>query len=121
MALRLWVIIRLVHSYQDIDEFVSHYAAPGGMRAGFEYYRSFPIDAEQNRETAKNKTTLPVLVLGGDIYPAFGGGFPGNLALNSTQLLAANVTGVTVSLSGHWIVEEQPQFVIQQITKFFSE
>jgi hypothetical protein len=21
----------------DIDEFVSHYSAPGGMRAGFEY------------------------------------------------------------------------------------
>jgi hypothetical protein len=26
----------------DINEFVSHYSAPGGMRAGFEYYRAFP-------------------------------------------------------------------------------
>ena len=30
----------------DIDEFVSHYSAPGGMRAGFEYYRAFSQDAE---------------------------------------------------------------------------
>lgn len=30
----------------DIDEFVVHYSAPGGMRAGFEYYRAFPIDPE---------------------------------------------------------------------------
>ena len=25
----------------DINEFVNHYSAPGGMRAGFEYYRAF--------------------------------------------------------------------------------
>jgi len=29
----------------DINEYVSHYSAPGGMRAGFEYYRAFPQDA----------------------------------------------------------------------------
>jgi len=31
------------------------------------------MDAEQNKESAKNKITMPVLVLGGDIYPALGG------------------------------------------------
>ena len=106
---------------EDIDEYVSHYASPGGMRAGFEYYRAFPIDAEQNRESAKAKITMPVLVLGGDIYLALGGDFPRNLALNSTQLLAANVTGITVPLSGHRIPEQQPQFVIEQLAKFFGE
>ena len=91
------------------------------MRAGFEYYRAFPLDAEQNRESAKTKITMPVLVLGGDIYPALGGDFPGNFGLSSTQSLAANVTGVTVPLSGHWIPEEQPEFVIEQLTTFFSK
>src|SRR3954453_21516240 len=33
----------------DINEFVSHYSAPGGMRAGFEYYRAFAQDAIQNQ------------------------------------------------------------------------
>ena len=28
----------------DINEYVSHYSAPGGMRAGFEYYRAIPED-----------------------------------------------------------------------------
>jgi pimeloyl-ACP methyl ester carboxylesterase len=105
----------------DIDEFVSRYSAPGAMRAGFEYYRAFPEDAEQNKESAKTKLTTPVFVLGGEIYPALGGELPGNLTLNSTQALAANVTGITVPLSGHWIPEEQPQFVIEQLAKFFSE
>ena len=97
----------------DIDEFVSHYSAPGGMRAGFEYYRAFSQDAEDNKESAANgKLTIPVLVLSGDIYPALGGDLPWSTTLKATQALAENVTGVTVLLSGRWIPEEQPQFVI---------
>jgi pimeloyl-ACP methyl ester carboxylesterase len=89
------------------------------MRAGFEYYQAFPVDAEQNRKSVMNKITTPVLVLGADIYPAVGGDFPGNFVLGSTQALAANETGITVPLSGHWIPEEQPQFVINQLFNFF--
>jgi pimeloyl-ACP methyl ester carboxylesterase len=105
----------------DIDEFVSHYSAPGGMRAGFEYYRAFPIDANENKESlAKGgKLQMPVLAVGGDIYPAVGGDLPGNFALYSIQQLAANVQGITVPLSGHWIPEEQPDFVVDQLLKFF--
>ena len=106
---------------EDIDVFTNHISAPGAMRAGFEYYRAFAVDAEQNRESAKTKITTPVLVLGGDIYPAVGGDLPGNFGLSSTQALAANVTGIIVPLSGHWIPEEQPQFVIEQLARFFSE
>ena len=40
------------------------------------------MDAEQNKESAKSKITMPVLVLGGDIYPALGGDYPGNFALD---------------------------------------
>jgi pimeloyl-ACP methyl ester carboxylesterase len=100
---------------------VSYYSSPGGMRAGFEYYRAFSQDAEDNKESAaKGKITMPVLVLSGDIYPALGGDFPGNTTLNSTQALAENVQGVIVPLSGHWIPEEQPNFVLDQLSRFFG-
>jgi pimeloyl-ACP methyl ester carboxylesterase len=105
----------------DIDKYVSSYSAPGGMRAGFEYYRAFPINEEQNKALSETKLEIPVLALGGDIYPALGGDAPGNFALESTQALATNVTGITVPLSGHYMPEEQPQFVVEQLTKFFSE
>jgi pimeloyl-ACP methyl ester carboxylesterase len=95
--------------------------SPGGMRAGFEYYRAFSQDAEDNKESvAKGKITMPVLVLSGDIYPAFGRDFPGSTTLNSTQALAENVESVIVPYSGHWIPEEQPNFVIDQLYKFFG-
>ena len=105
----------------DIDVFAKHFSAPGGMRGAFEHFRSFPVDAEQNKESATHKITMPVLVLGGDVYPALGGDLPGNFALSSTQALATNVTGITVPLSGHWIPEEQPDFVIEHLAKFFGE
>jgi pimeloyl-ACP methyl ester carboxylesterase len=63
---------------------------------------------------------MPVLALGGDIYPALGGDIPGNFALSSLQSLATNVTGVIVPLSGHWIPEERQDFVIDQLFKFFG-
>jgi pimeloyl-ACP methyl ester carboxylesterase len=105
----------------DIDKYVSSYSASGGMRAGFEYYRAFPINEEQNKVLSETKLQMPVLAIGADIYPALGGDFPGNITLNSTQALAANVTGITVPLSGHYMAEEQPQFVIEQLAKFFRE
>jgi pimeloyl-ACP methyl ester carboxylesterase len=64
--------------------------------------------------------TIPVLVLSGYIYPSLGGDFPGNTTLNSTQALAENVKGAIVPYSGHWIPEEQPDFVIAQLSKFFG-
>jgi pimeloyl-ACP methyl ester carboxylesterase len=66
-----------------------------------------------------NAKSIPILVLSGDIYPALDGDFPENFALSSTQALAY-VTGVTVPLSGYWIPEEQPQFVIEQLARFFG-
>jgi hypothetical protein len=45
----------------DIGEYVSHYSAPGGMRAGFEYYRAFPQDVIENMNYSKTKLTMPVL------------------------------------------------------------
>ena len=108
-------------SEEAIDVFANNAKKPGALRASFEHFRAFPADAEQNKESANNKITMPVLVLGGDIYPALGGDYPGNFALESMPALATNVTGITVPLSGHWIPEEQPQFVIGQLAKFFSE
>jgi hypothetical protein len=52
----------------DINEYVSHYSSPGGMHAGFEYYRAFPQDAIDNQNYSKTKLTMPVLALGGDLF-----------------------------------------------------
>lgn len=34
---------------EEIDRYVSHYSSPGGIRTGFEYYRAFSQDAQDNK------------------------------------------------------------------------
>lgn len=98
---------------EDIDEYVSHYSSPGGMRAGFEYYRALSEDIKQNKEYSMVKLPMPVLVLGGEC--SFG-----DAALDSMRLLATDVRGSVIPNTGHWIPEEQPEFLAEQLFKFFA-
>jgi pimeloyl-ACP methyl ester carboxylesterase len=105
----------------DINEYVRHYSAPGGMSAGFEHYRAFPHDAIQNQNYSKTKLTMPVLALGGGYIPTFGGNITMPTIIYGMEQLAQNVTGITVPNSGHFIPDEQPKFLVEQLTKFFNE
>jgi pimeloyl-ACP methyl ester carboxylesterase len=57
---------------------------------------------------------MPVLALGGEYAGR-------TAALTSMKSLATNVSGGIVPLSGHWIAEERPDFLIKDLTKFFSQ
>jgi pimeloyl-ACP methyl ester carboxylesterase len=105
---------------EDINEYVSHYSAPGGMHAGFEHYRAFPQDAIQNQNYSRTKLTMPVLALGGEYIPTLGGKIAMPTVIYGMKILAQNVTGIIVPNSGHFIPEEQPQFLAEQLLKFFG-
>jgi pimeloyl-ACP methyl ester carboxylesterase len=104
----------------DINEYVTHYSAPGGMRAGFEYYRAFPQDAIQNMNYSKTNLTMPVLALGAGYIPTFGGNITMPTVIYGMKILAQNVHGIIVPNSGHWIPEEQPVFLVKLLNNFFS-
>jgi pimeloyl-ACP methyl ester carboxylesterase len=104
----------------DINEYVSHYSAPGGMHAGFEHYRAFPQDAIENQNYSKTKLPMPVLALGGGYIPTLGGNITMPTVIHGMKILAQNVTGITVPNSGHFIPEEQPVFVVKLLNNFFS-
>jgi pimeloyl-ACP methyl ester carboxylesterase len=63
---------------------------------------------------------MPVLALGAGYIPGFGGNVTINYALYGMQALAQNVRGIQVPNSGHWIPEEQPDFVVEQLVNFFG-
>lgn len=99
----------------DIDEYVRYYASPGGMRAGFEYYRTLLKDGQQNRESAKTKLVVPVLVLTGSDSGI------GDRLLKGVQAVAENVQSSVIEKSGHWLAEEQPAALSEQLLSFFNE
>jgi len=102
-----------------MDEYVRTYSAPGGMRAGFEYYRAIPQVAKQTKENMKTKLRIPVLALAGE--HSLGNPALGDPARTSIQLLAENVRYGAIENCGHWIPEERPTYLVQQLLNFFGE
>jgi pimeloyl-ACP methyl ester carboxylesterase len=88
------------------------------MSALFGYYRATGQDAEDNQAwlATHGKLRTPVLALGGD--KAFGRGMD---TIHSLQRVAENVQGGLVPNSGHWVTEEQPEFIAAELRRFFLE
>jgi pimeloyl-ACP methyl ester carboxylesterase len=63
---------------------------------------------------------MPVLALGGEYIPTLGGKIAMPTVIYGMKILAQNVTGIIVPNSGHFIPEEQPQFLADQLLKFFG-
>lgn len=103
---------------QDRQEYLRTYRKPGAMRAMFGYYRALPQDAADNRAfiQAHGKLRMPVLALGGD--KSYGRGME---TLESLQRVADDVRGGLIPDSGHWVTEEQPAFVANELRRFFLE
>jgi pimeloyl-ACP methyl ester carboxylesterase len=104
--------------HADRQEYLRTYRKPGAMRALFELYRAMPQDIKDNQEflAANGKLRMPVLALGGE--KSFGRGLD---TLHSMQRVAHDVRGGLVPNSGHWVTEEQPDFVAEQLRHFFLE
>jgi pimeloyl-ACP methyl ester carboxylesterase len=58
--------------------------------------------------------------LGGGYIPTFGGNITMPTVIYEMKILAQNVQGITVPNSGHYIPEEQPDFVIKALDNFFG-
>ncbi len=103
------------HSIPEKDRqfYASEYARPGGMRAGFEYFRAFDQDGKDFAAFAQKKLTIPMLVLSGE---KSGGEF----LINQGRMVDTNVDGVIIKGSGHWLMEEAPEQTIPALVAFVN-
>jgi pimeloyl-ACP methyl ester carboxylesterase len=97
----------------------AHYAAlysrPLAMHDAFAQFAAFRQDGVDNRSfLAAGKLTMPVLAIGGE--KSFGQAFADEI-----RFAADNVRGVSISNSGHWLMEEQPEAVMNAILSFLAE
>lgn len=104
------------HSVPEADRqfYASEYARPGGMRAGFEYFKNFEQDAKDFAGFAKTPLHMPMLVLSGE---KAGGQF----LIDQAKLVDTNVQGVIVKGSGHWLMEEAPEQTIPALVAFLDK
>jgi pimeloyl-ACP methyl ester carboxylesterase len=103
------------HSVPERDRriYAKAYARHGGMRSGFEYFRTFEQDASEFANFAKKPLLMPMLVLTGEKAS-------GVFLIEQGRLVAKNVEGVVVRKSGHWLMEEAPDQVIPKLVEFLN-
>jgi len=89
------------------------YAQPGGMRAGFEYFRIFEQDAQDFAGFAQTRLTMPVLVLTGEKAS-------GTFLIEQARLVANKVDGKVIAGAGHWLIDEAPGQVIPALLAFLN-
>jgi pimeloyl-ACP methyl ester carboxylesterase len=105
---------------KSIDEatrrhYAELYGRPGAMHSAFEQFAAFAQDAIDNKAfAARGMLTMPVLAVGA--AKSFG-----TAMADVLRFVAADVTGVVVANSGHWLIEEQPNATIAAIRAFLDE
>jgi pimeloyl-ACP methyl ester carboxylesterase len=98
-----------------IDEYVRHYSSPGGMTAGFGYYRAFAQDAKDNAAIfSQTKLTMPVLAVGAD--HSFG-----EFTAKNARNVATHVESVMIGDCGHFVDEEQPEALAKVLLTFLGK
>jgi pimeloyl-ACP methyl ester carboxylesterase len=98
---------------QDLKIWYAAYSCPQVREAGYDYYRAFSQDEAWDLKTAKPKLTTPLAAMGGqDSFGSFVATSFGNVDSNVHTIIAPG--------SGHYIPEEDPGFLAECATLFFS-
>ncbi|KQV94832.1 alpha/beta fold hydrolase [Pelomonas sp. Root1237] len=100
-------------SEADRQFYTAAYAQPGGMKAGFGYFKAFEQDAADFAGFAKVKLQQPMLVLTGEKAS-------GTFLIEQAKLVDDKVEGVVIKGSGHWLMEEAPAQVIPKLVDFLN-
>ena len=98
---------------QDKQVWDGDYACAANREAGYNYYRAFPQDATFDTTTNTSKLTVEVAAMGGE--NSFG-----SFTAQSFQNVDSNVHTIIAPGSGHYVPEEDPQFLSECATLFFS-
>ncbi|MFI7025698.1 alpha/beta fold hydrolase [Micromonospora sp. NPDC049900] len=95
----------------DRTVYYRYYRDPADRTAGYNYYRAYSGDAENNRANAHRRLPMPVLAVGS--AATFG-----PAVAESFRQVADDVREVVAPDSGHFIPEENPQFLISCVNLF---
>lgn len=96
-----------------IDEYLRTFASPGGVRGAIGVYRAIFESIQQTKPLMLNKIKTPVLALGGEQSLS-------DRVKTMMENVASNVRGGAVEQCGHFIPDEQPEFLVEQLFDFLS-
>jgi pimeloyl-ACP methyl ester carboxylesterase len=97
-----------------VDHYAAFYAAPGGMKAGFEVYRAFDQDGEDNEMWLKHSGRLRTRTL----FVAGAQSFLGTMPQTVLNEIAEDGNCTLIPRSGHYPPEENPEAFASAVISF---
>ncbi|MBW4700453.1 MULTISPECIES: alpha/beta fold hydrolase [unclassified Micromonospora] len=96
---------------QQIDEYARTYQRPQVLTGGFELYRTLDQDERDNK--AAKPITMPTMLLTAEGTLDF--------TRSTVRPLMPTITrAVEVPRAGHWLIQENPEFVTTELVTFFA-
>jgi pimeloyl-ACP methyl ester carboxylesterase len=99
-----------------IDHYTAHYAGPGGMKAGFEVYRAFDHDGEDNEAFLRDSGRLKMRIL----FVAGAESFLGTMPEVVLNEIAEDGSVALIPRSGHYPPEENPEAFASAVLAFLE-
>jgi len=100
-------------SEEDVQFYVMQMQRPGSLRGSLNHYGYLPQIAEQTKELTRNKLSVPMLAWGGE--RSFG-----EFCFNCAKAIASKADGGVIEQCGHWVFEEKPDFIVDQLVQFWT-
>jgi pimeloyl-ACP methyl ester carboxylesterase len=94
-----------------ITEYASHYAEPGGMTAGFNFYRALRDDVPFAATLRDQKLNMPVMAITGQ-YGV------GERLADALRRETKDLASVIAPDCGHFVAEEAPEFFREHLERF---
>ncbi|NEW38633.1 alpha/beta hydrolase [Nocardia cyriacigeorgica] len=96
----------------EIDEYARTYSRPEVLAGGFGLYRALDQDVRDTVSAAP--TQVPALLMSAQ-------GQIDGIAATAASRITNIVRAVDVPNAGHWLIEENPQFVTAELLRFLGE
>ena len=97
----------------EIQAYATQMAQPGNLRASLNLYGYIPQMAEQTKELAANKLTVPMMAWGG--RQSFG-----PHCLDSAKAIAEEAYGGVIEECGHWVFQEKTDLICDELDRFWA-
>ena len=117
--LEKWTYAREGLEPSAIAEYVRAFSQPGALRCGFDDYRAHPVDSAHDEEdhAAGRRVTQPLLALWG-ADGVMGTTLP---LLDMWREYADDVRGRAIERCGHFVPEERPAEVLEELRGFLAQ
>lgn len=100
-------------SEDDVQHYVMQMRQPGNLRASLNLYGVIPEAATQTAQMTARRLDVPMLAWGGRASFA-------DHCITAAQAIAVSARGGVIEHCGHWVFEEQPDFICAELSAFWS-